>query len=62
MQDSETNTRANSVTGEALDHRRKRGEASELRKNVLGKKHDKLGESKAGRVSTFIYFNPVLTP
>lgn len=42
--DSESNTRASSVVGES--HQMRKSEASQLRKSVLGKKHNRLGESK----------------
>lgn len=48
-QDSDTNpnTTANSVNGDTpVDNRKKRSEASQLRRSVLGKKHDRLDESK----------------
>jgi SWI/SNF-related matrix-associated actin-dependent regulator of chromatin subfamily A member 5 len=38
-------TTESSIAGD-LDGRKKRWEGHELRKTVLGKKHDKLGESK----------------
>ena len=46
--DSESNpTGANSVAGDAPnDARKRRWEGNALRKSVLGKKHDRLGESK----------------
>ncbi|KAK4986605.1 chromatin remodeling complex Adenosinetriphosphatase [Elasticomyces elasticus] len=48
--DSETNpnTTASSVAGDAIqtDGRKRRWESTHLRKSVLGKKHDRLGESK----------------
>jgi len=46
-QDSDTGmtTTESSVAGD-LDGRKKRWEGHELRKSVLGKKHDKLGMSK----------------
>ena len=46
-QDSDTGmtTTESSIAGD-LDGRKKRWEGHELRKTVLGKKHDKLGESK----------------
>ena len=49
-QDSDTNpnTTASSVAGDVgpADGRKRRSEAAELRKSVLGKKHGKLDESK----------------
>ncbi|KAF2458539.1 putative SNF2 family helicase/ATPase [Lineolata rhizophorae] len=46
--DTNPNTTASSVVGDALptDGRRRRAEAFQLRKSVFGKKHDRLGESK----------------
>ena len=50
LQDSDTNpnTTASSIAGEAfqLDGRKRRIEAGQLRKSVLGKKHNRLDESK----------------
>lgn len=43
---SNPNTTASSVVGEAPDGRKKRSEATQLRRSVFGKKHDRLGESK----------------
>lgn len=47
-QDTEDpNTTESSVAGDgAADGRKKRWEGNALRKSVLGKKHDRLGESK----------------
>lgn len=49
-QDSDTNpnTTASSVIGEAApaDGRKRRSEATQLRKSVFGKKHNRLDESK----------------
>jgi SWI/SNF-related matrix-associated actin-dependent regulator of chromatin subfamily A member 5 len=39
-------TTASSVIGEATDGRKKRTEANQLRRNIFGKKLDRLGESK----------------
>jgi SWI/SNF-related matrix-associated actin-dependent regulator of chromatin subfamily A member 5 len=46
--DTNPNTTASSVVGEAAatDGRRRRSEATQLRRSVFGKKHDRLGESK----------------
>ena len=45
--DTNPNTTASSVAGDIpADGRRRRIEANQLRKSVLGKKHDRLGESK----------------
>lgn len=49
QQDSDTNpnTTASSVAGDATeDGRRRRSEATQLRKSILGKKHGRLDESK----------------
>lgn len=45
--DTNPNTTASSIAGDIPnDGRRRRIEANQLRKSVLGKKHDRLGESK----------------
>jgi hypothetical protein len=46
--DTNPNTTASSVVGETLtaDGRKRRSEATQLRRSVFGKKHDRLGESK----------------
>ena len=46
--DTNSNTRASSVVGDAPQHdgRKKRAEALQLRKSILGKKHGQLDESK----------------
>lgn len=44
--DTNPNTTASSVVGEPVDGRKKRSEATQLRRSVFGKKHDRLGESK----------------
>jgi hypothetical protein len=46
--DTNPNTTASSVVGEPLttDGRKRRSEATQLRRSVFGKKHDILGESK----------------
>ncbi|KAL3424286.1 chromatin remodelling complex ATPase chain Isw1 [Phlyctema vagabunda] len=44
--DTNPNTTASSVAGEPVDGRKRRSEASQLRRTIYGKKHDKLGESK----------------
>jgi SWI/SNF-related matrix-associated actin-dependent regulator of chromatin subfamily A member 5 len=53
-QDSDTNpnTTASSVAGDAapIDGRRRRSEAFQMRKNMFGKKHGRLDESKVGFV------------
>lgn len=48
LQDSETqpNTSTNSVAGDAPDGRKRRSDATQLRKSTFGKKHAKLDESK----------------
>ncbi|KAK2625213.1 hypothetical protein QTJ16_005582 [Diplocarpon rosae] len=47
-EDSDTNpiNTASSIVGEHLDGRKRRSEATQLRRSVFGKKHDVLGESK----------------
>ncbi|KAK3682139.1 chromatin remodelling complex ATPase chain ISW1 [Podospora appendiculata] len=46
-EDTNPNTTASSVAGEpANDGRKKRSEATALRRSIFGKKHDRLGESK----------------
>ncbi len=46
--DTNPNTTASSVAGEPLnaDGRKRRSEATQLRRSVFGKKHDTLGQSK----------------
>lgn len=46
--DTNPNTTASSVAGDAAqgDGRKRRSEAFQMRKNIFGKKHDRLGESK----------------
>lgn len=45
--DTNPNTTASSIAGDIPnDGRKRRVEANQLRKSVLGKKHDRLGESK----------------
>lgn len=44
--DTNPNTTESSVAGDATDGRKRRWEGNALRKSVLGKKHDRLGESK----------------
>ncbi|KAJ1326500.1 SMARC subfamily A member 5 [Microdochium nivale] len=44
--DTNPNTTASSVAGDIADGRKKRSEASELRRSIFGKKHDALGSSK----------------
>ena len=50
MKDSDTNpnTTASSIAGDNshMDGRKKRSEATQLRKSVFGKKHNRLDESK----------------
>ena len=49
MTDSDTNpnTTASSVMGDpAVDGRKRRSEANQLRRSIFGRKHDRLGESK----------------
>jgi len=43
---SDSNTTASSIAGDATDGRKKRSEAIQLRRNIFGKKLDRLGESK----------------
>lgn len=45
--DTNPNTTASSVMGDALpDNRKRRSEVNQLRRSIFGKKHDRLGESK----------------
>ncbi|KAF2151431.1 hypothetical protein K461DRAFT_322684 [Myriangium duriaei CBS 260.36] len=44
--DTQPNTTASSVAGDITDGRKRRWESNALRKSVLGRKHDRLGESK----------------
>ena len=44
--DTNPNTTASSVNGDAVDGRRRRSEATQLRRSVFGKKHDRLGQSQ----------------
>jgi len=44
--DTNPNTTTNSINGDPIISKTKKQEGSELRKRVLGKKHDKLGENK----------------
>ncbi|KAF1989540.1 chromatin remodelling complex ATPase chain ISW1 [Aulographum hederae CBS 113979] len=45
--DTNPNTTASSIAGDGpVDGRKRRAEATQLRKSVLGKRHDRLGESK----------------
>ncbi|KAF3359386.1 hypothetical protein VDGD_01523 [Verticillium dahliae] len=45
--DTNPNTTASSVVGDAApDGRKKRSEANQLRRSIFGRKHDRLGESK----------------
>lgn len=47
--DTNPNTTASSVAGEPVgDGRKRRSEATALRRSIFGKKHDRLGESKVG--------------
>ena len=51
LKDSDTNpnTTASSIAGDTpFDGRKKRSEATQLRKSVFGKKHRSLDESKVG--------------
>jgi hypothetical protein len=50
--DTNPNTTASSVAGDAapIDGRRRRSEAFQMRKNMFGKKHGRLDESKVGFV------------
>jgi SWI/SNF-related matrix-associated actin-dependent regulator of chromatin subfamily A member 5 len=48
--DTNPNTTASSVVGDAItDGRKRRTEANQLRRSIFGKKHDVLGESKVRR-------------
>ena len=51
VKDSDTNpnTTASSIAGDTIhvDGRKRRSEATQLRKSVFGKKHNRLDESKA---------------
>lgn len=49
--DTNPNTTASSVVGEPIktDGRKRRSEATQLRRSVFGKKHDRLGESKVSK-------------
>ena len=49
--DTNPNTTASSVVGgpTTTDGWKRRSEATQLRRSVFGKKHDRLGESKVGR-------------
>jgi hypothetical protein len=51
-------TTESSIAGD-LDGRKKRWEGHELRKTVLGKKHDQLGQSKVS--TTRPYHDPIST-
>ena len=51
--DTNPNTTASSVVGEASDGRKRRSQATLLRRSVFGKKHDRLGESKVR--NSYIY-------
>ncbi|KAJ5567567.1 Peptidase aspartic catalytic [Penicillium sp. DV-2018c] len=44
--DTNPNTTASSVAGDAADGRRRRSEANNLRKSILGKKHGRLDDTK----------------
>lgn len=48
LQDTEpgADTTESSIAGDVQDGRKRRWEGNALRKSVLGKKHDRLGESK----------------
>jgi hypothetical protein len=48
-------TTESSIAGD-LDGRKKRWEGHELRKSVLGKKHDRLGESKVSDTLRYLLF------
>jgi SWI/SNF-related matrix-associated actin-dependent regulator of chromatin subfamily A member 5 len=52
--DTNPNTTASSIAGDHLnaDGRKRRSEATQLRRSVFGKKHDRLGESKVSRILT----------
>jgi SWI/SNF-related matrix-associated actin-dependent regulator of chromatin subfamily A member 5 len=58
--DTNPNTTASSVVGEPVtqDGRKRRSEATQLRRSVFGKKHDLLGESK---VSLIVAMNSFIT-
>lgn len=49
--DTNPNTTGSSIVGEqtAADGRKRRSEATQLRRSVFGKKHDRLDESKVAR-------------
>lgn len=47
--DTNPNTTASSVMGDAHpESRRRKSEANQLRRSIFGRKHDRLGESKVG--------------
>ena len=52
--DTNPNTTASSVVGETADGRKRRTEATNLRRSVFGKKHDVLGESKVRTYSKLL--------
>jgi SWI/SNF-related matrix-associated actin-dependent regulator of chromatin subfamily A member 5 len=58
--DTNPNTTASSVVGEPVtqDGRKRRSEATQLRRSVFGKKHDLLGESK---VNLIVAMNSFIT-
>jgi hypothetical protein len=49
-------TTESSIAGD-LDGRKKRWEGHELRKTVLGKKHDQLGQSKVSNTRSYHLFS-----
>ena len=57
LKDSDTNpnTTASSIAGDAMqtDGRKRRSEATQLRKSVFGKKHNRLDESKVREATEF---------
>lgn len=53
--DTNPNTTASSIAGEPVDGRKRRSEATQLRKSVFGKKHDRLGESKVRHASLGVF-------
>ena len=54
--DTNPNTTASSVVGEASDGRKRRVEVNQLRRSIFGKKHDRLGESKVSATLHFFSF------
>jgi SWI/SNF-related matrix-associated actin-dependent regulator of chromatin subfamily A member 5 len=55
--DTNPNTTASSVAGDATaDGHRRRSEATQLRKSLLSKKHDRLDESKVRNATAVLFF------